>query len=92
MESALESDEGHFESGHPSIAIRKSNLALIYKDLGRYEEAIKLAQSAFELFKNALGKEHPHTLTVQDNTVDIARARAEYGNEQCIKYLESLAN
>ncbi|MBK8501043.1 MAG: tetratricopeptide repeat protein [Saprospiraceae bacterium] len=47
------------------MAIRQSNLAVVYQDLGDYEKARELWNSAYTIFMKKLGPEHPHTKTVQ---------------------------
>ncbi|GJL49503.1 MAG: hypothetical protein NPIRA01_07300 [Nitrospirales bacterium] len=64
---ALELASHAYEPGHPSIAIRQSNLAMVLKDLGELEEAKTLLIHSYEAFKNLLGKGHSKTLTVKGN-------------------------
>jgi hypothetical protein len=46
LRKALASDEKTFAPGHPSIAIRQSNLATVLQDLGELEEAHDLLRKA----------------------------------------------
>jgi hypothetical protein len=46
LKKALASDEKTFKPGHPSIAIRQSNLALVLRDLGQLGEARDLESKA----------------------------------------------
>jgi hypothetical protein len=58
---------GHFEPGHPEIAISQSNLALVLADLGELEEAKALLKTAYTTFLEKLGPRHPHTQTAKNN-------------------------
>jgi tetratricopeptide (TPR) repeat protein len=64
---ALASDEKSFEPGHPSIAIRQSNLALVLKDLGQLEEARDLLRQAYSASLERYGSGHPNTKTFKTN-------------------------
>ena len=46
---------------HPQIAVAKNPLAFLYLDLGKYEEALTLAQEGLELRRKRLGSLHPYT-------------------------------
>jgi hypothetical protein len=64
---ALSAALGHFEPGHPSIAIRQSNLALVLQDLGELEEAVALLKTAYTSLLKKFGPHHPHTQTAKNN-------------------------
>ncbi|MBW4506089.1 MAG: tetratricopeptide repeat protein [Scytonematopsis contorta HA4267-MV1] len=44
-----------------------NNLALLYDSIGRYDEAEPLYLQALNIYKQQLGKNHPHTNTVRQN-------------------------
>jgi tetratricopeptide (TPR) repeat protein len=67
LQKALASDERSYEPGHPSIAIRQSNLAVVLKDLGQLEEARDLLRQAYSSFLSRFGPDHIHTRTVKAN-------------------------
>jgi tetratricopeptide (TPR) repeat protein len=67
LDTALASDEKSFEPGHPSIAIRQSNLALVLKDLGQLKEARDLLRKSHTSFLERFGPDHPYTKTVKTN-------------------------
>ncbi len=67
LRKALELDQGAFEPGHPSIATRQSNLALVLKDLGELEEARDLLEASHASFKRKFGQDHPNTKIVREN-------------------------
>ena len=50
-----------------------SNLAVLYKALGRYAEAEALYQRALPLFEQALGPTHPHVETCLRNYARLLR-------------------
>ena len=55
LRQALASDEKSFEPGHPSIAIRQSNLAMVLQHLGQLEEARDLLRKSYSAFLERLG-------------------------------------
>jgi len=73
LTGALASDEKTFEPGHPSIAIRQSNLALVLKDLGRLEEAHDLLRKAHGVYLSRFGPDHPGTQTIRRNLEGLVR-------------------
>ena len=50
---------------HPSVAKTLGNLASLYDDQGRYDEAETLFIQALDMRKKLLGDEHPHTQNTQ---------------------------
>ena len=46
---------------HPATAISLSSLAVLYEDLGAYDQALPLQQRALKIYEKALGPEHPDT-------------------------------
>ena len=67
LTAALRISEKAFEPGHPSIARRQSNLALVLKELGRSEEARDLLGKAYAASLKRLGPDHPSTRTFKRN-------------------------
>lgn len=53
-------------------------LALLYKKLGRYEEAEPLYRSAIEAQEQVLSKEHPDTLISKNNLAVLYQAQGRY--------------
>ena len=45
----------------------RSNLALVYRALGRYEEGLRLDEETLMLRERVLGPEHPDTLASRSN-------------------------
>jgi tetratricopeptide (TPR) repeat protein len=64
---ALAAAEKTFEPGHPSIATRQSNLALVLQDLGQLEEARDLVRKAHRVYLSRFGPDHPGTQTIRRN-------------------------
>jgi len=64
---ALESAQKSFEPGHPSVAIRQSNLALVLKALGELSEARDLLRQALESDKKSFEPGHPSVARSQSN-------------------------
>jgi tetratricopeptide (TPR) repeat protein len=71
LEQALASAERNFEPGHPMIAVRQSNLALVLKDLGRLEEARELLEKALASLLRRFGPDHPKSQTVLWNLASL---------------------
>jgi len=59
---------------HPDTLTSLNNLALIYQDLGRLNEALPLSKQAYSLRLQVLGEKHRKTLTSLNNLADIYRA------------------
>ncbi|KAF9063196.1 hypothetical protein BDP27DRAFT_1335555 [Rhodocollybia butyracea] len=54
--------KGGFREEHPETLTRIDHLAHTYSKVGRYNDALQLAEPLGELSKKALGAEHPHIL------------------------------
>jgi len=50
-----------------------NNLAVLYKDMGRYAEAEPLYQRALAVFEQALGPTHPKVVTCRRNYAQLLR-------------------
>ena len=55
------------------MALSLNNLALLYKDQGRYAEAEPLYKRALAIWEKALGPEHPHVATILENYAALLR-------------------
>ena len=55
---ALNADYQHFGEDHSRVATDRNNLAVVYDNLGRYEEAIELYSTCFrfEVLKDLWGR------------------------------------
>jgi tetratricopeptide (TPR) repeat protein len=67
LSKALASAEKSFEPGHPSIAIRQSNLAMVLKDLGQLEEARDLLRKALASDEKSFEPGHPTIASSRSN-------------------------
>ncbi len=56
-----------FTGDHPAVATSLNNLAVLYKNQGKYSEAEFLYLEALAMFERVLGTNHPNTITVWDN-------------------------
>ena len=52
---------------HPDTLTSIGNLALTYRNQGRWKEAEQLEVQVLEMTKRVLGEEHPSTLTSMAN-------------------------
>ena len=60
-ERALAIEQDKLGAAHPSLATTLSNLAELYRAIGRREEAIQFHRRALDLREKALGPNHPET-------------------------------
>jgi tetratricopeptide (TPR) repeat protein len=67
LQKAMRSDQKNFGPDHPRTATRYSNLALMLKAVGDYEEALKLSEKAVQIFTKVLPAGHPTIKTVTEN-------------------------
>ncbi|MEL7120718.1 MAG: tetratricopeptide repeat protein, partial [Bacteroidota bacterium] len=75
---ALASDAQNFGSAHPTVAIRQSNLALVYQDLGRYAEAAGLLEEALASDAQNFGSAHPTVAIRQSNLALVYKDLSRY--------------
>ncbi len=71
---SLDLSQHNFEPGHPNIAIRQQNLALVLKDLGDLEGAKELLQQALATDQQNYEPEHPKIATAQSNLALVLKA------------------
>ncbi|MCL5096136.1 MAG: tetratricopeptide repeat protein [Candidatus Omnitrophica bacterium] len=64
---ALAASSRRFGPEHPNVALSLNNLAELYRDQGRYEEAEPLYTQALEIAEQTLGQSHPTTKTIRGN-------------------------
>ncbi|HEY4033613.1 MAG TPA: toll/interleukin-1 receptor domain-containing protein, partial [Ktedonobacteraceae bacterium] len=63
---------------HPEIATTLNNLALLYCDQSKYEQAEPLYQRALTITEEKLGAEHSSTATIVDNLANLYRSQGKY--------------
>ncbi|KAL8777872.1 MAG: hypothetical protein Q9194_002319, partial [Teloschistes cf. exilis] len=64
---AMETTKRVLGEEHPDTLTNMNNLALTYRNQGRWKEAEELQAQAMDTTKRVLGEEHPHTLTSMNN-------------------------
>jgi len=69
--NALASAEKTFEPGHPTIANRQSNLAVVLRKLGQLEEARDLLQNALASHEKTFPPGHPSIAIDQSNLATV---------------------
>jgi tetratricopeptide (TPR) repeat protein len=63
---------------HPDTATSLNNLAGLYLEQGRYEEAEPLYERALEIRERVLGPEHPDTAMILNNLAELYREQGRY--------------
>jgi tetratricopeptide (TPR) repeat protein len=63
---------------HPYTAQSLNNLAGLYRDQERYEEAEPLYQRALEIAERVLGPEPPNTAKTLNNLAELYRDQGRY--------------
>jgi Flp pilus assembly protein TadD len=63
----METSKAKLGADHPSTLSSMNNLALTYRNQGRWEEAETLQVQVMETSKTKLGANHPDTLTSMNN-------------------------
>ncbi len=66
----------NFGPEHPDVAASLNNLAVLYRDQGKYTEAEPLYQRALAIWEKALGPEHPNVATSLNNLASLYTPRA----------------
>ncbi len=77
--TALASAEKTFEPGHPSIATRQSNLAVVLQDLGQLEEARDLLRQGLASAEKSFEPGHPFIAIRQSNLATGAKGSGAVG-------------
>lgn len=72
---------------HPDTLESKNDLAVLYKEQARYDEAEKLLLEAIEGRRLRLGDTHPHTVESMNNLIDLYEAwnKPRSGDQNCRK-------
>lgn len=86
-EAALYYDIKNFGLNHPNVAVRQSNLALVYRNLGNYERARDLLETALASDLINFAPDHPNVAVRRSN---LALVYKELGNyERARELLEA---
>ena len=68
----------HFNVEAVSYARLCHNLAHIYAELGRYDQAMRVSHKALAVWEKVLGKEHPSTATTYNNIAFVHYRQGDY--------------
>ncbi len=60
---------------HISTAVDYNNLAVLYENQEKYEEAEKLYKRALSIHEKILGENHPDTITIKENLANLNKNR-----------------
>lgn len=63
----------HFGDKHPVFASTITNIALMYKNLGRMEEAVESYEYALQVYKESVGEQHASFATTLHNLGSVYR-------------------
>ncbi len=63
---------------HPDTLSSLNNLAILYKNQGKYEQAEPLYQRALATYERVLGPEHPDTLNTVNNLALLYADQGKY--------------
>ena len=81
FEAALKEAEG-FGPQDPRLATSLNNLALLYRDQGKYAEAEPLCKRALVIREQALGPDHVDVATSLNNLAGLYSAQGEYAEAE----------
>jgi len=79
LKGALAADEKTFGPEDPRVAIRSTNLAMLYHDMGRYNEAEPFYGRALAINEKVYGFDHPDTAGSLVNLARLYYDRGQYG-------------
>ncbi len=90
LPTALEIAKRLLGDEHPKTLGAVTDLAYLYVDQGRHDEAETLYLQTLEIMKRVLGEEHPHTLTNMSNLAAVYLAQGRYDEAEplCLQTLE----
>jgi CHAT domain-containing protein len=66
-------EEAIFGQAHQEVANSLNELALLYKDMGRYADAEPLYQRSLKIYEARLGKDHPDVAVSLNNLANLYR-------------------
>jgi tetratricopeptide (TPR) repeat protein len=58
---------------HPSTATTYNNIALVYTNQGKYDEALKWYRKDLAISEKSLGKNNPKTVSVYDSIAEVRK-------------------
>jgi tetratricopeptide (TPR) repeat protein len=74
LEQALAIDEASYGPDHPTVAVDLNNLALLFQDTNRYEEAEPLMRRALAIDEASHGPDHPEVAVDLNNLAALLQA------------------
>ena len=75
---------------HPYVATGLHNLAELYYNQGKYEQALPLFQHSLAIWEKTLGEHHPKVATSLNNLAEFYRTQGEY--EQALLLFQRAIN
>jgi CHAT domain-containing protein len=78
MKEAMRIDKESLGENHPDYGTDLNNLAQLYQDMGRYEQAEPLMKEAMRIDKESLGENHPDYSIRLNNLAQIYLAMGRY--------------
>jgi CHAT domain-containing protein/tetratricopeptide (TPR) repeat protein len=75
---------------HANYALTLNNLATVYREQGKYDEAERLYHRAFTIFEKASGRDHPNVAGTLNNLAIVHEAQGKYGEAEGL-YQRALA-
>ena len=90
MQRSLAIREKALGPDHPDVALSLNNLASLYEDLKRYDDAEALYKRSLAIKEKALGPDHPDLATGLNNLGHLYRVEGRYGEAEPL-YKRSLA-
>ncbi len=79
FERTLADREQVLGATHPDTMITRNNLAVVYQEAGRTDEAISLYERTLAARERILGPDHPDTLQSRGNLANAYRAAGRAG-------------
>ena len=61
---------------HPDVAMTLNNLAVLFKEQGKFNQAEPLFRRALAIFESCLDPDHPKVVTCRENFADMVREQA----------------
>ena len=84
------SARSHWDPIIPTVATSLNNLAVLYRDQGKYAEAEPLYQRALAIREKALGSDHPDVAASLNNLAELYRDQGKYAEAEPL-YQRALA-
>ncbi len=89
LNKALQIREKVLGAEHPDTATSLNNLATLYDEQGKYEQAEPLHLRALEIYEKILGAEHPDTATSLNDLAGLYESQGKYEQSEAL-YLRAL--